>query len=89
MFSALVLTMIAKRGVIVIVESLCFDRELQGCLTIGTALYKVENDHVWLPLLDLKKSFPEVSYRTHTHVIFGVCLDSGLTMQEFYEPWKV
>ena len=42
------------------------NRELQGSLTIGTALYKVEKNHVWPPLLDLKKSFPEVSL-SHTN----------------------
>ena len=41
---------------------------LRGWLTIGNALSKVENNHVWPPFLDLKNSIPEVGYPTHTHI---------------------
>ena len=37
----------------------------------------------------LKTPISKVSYHTPTHVIPGVGLDSGLTMQESYEPGNV
>ena len=39
---------------------------------IGTAMYKVENNHVWSALLDLKKSFPKISYHTYTRDLRGM-----------------
>ena len=35
-------------------------------------MYKVENNHVWSAFLDLKKSFPEISYHTYTRDLRGM-----------------